>query len=1182
MGGILLAVASGAEVSGSWTRIRVPGAWEMQGPAAFRHYDGFAWYRAWVKPHDTIFAPHERNLFQESVTINLRDVADVHEVFLNGKRLGGAGSFPPSFQSGRAGNHRYKVPAGTLSKGTWNEIAIRVFNRDGPGGFLSEAPFLMDYFHECRFEGEWEIRQGDHPSWVGPALLTKPSLAAFEQFHESRGVLGESTNLVHGLRLTPEESARRFKAESGWVFEPMLAEPLVAQPTHFSFDEKGRLWIAQYRQYPYPAGLKMLSRDKYYRAQYDKIPPPPPGHDRGRDRITWHEDTDGDGLLDRHGIFVDGLNLANAVVTGRGGVWVMHTPYLIYYPDADSDGVPDGPPVVHLSGFGLEDTHSIANGLVWGMDGWLYGGQGSTTTSRVVRPGLDPPGSPGVYYEGCMVWRYHPSTRAYEVFAEGSGNTFGLEVDGAGRLYSGHNGGETRGWHYLQGGFYLKQGKDPGKFGPSRNPYTFGELPRIKPRSAVTRFSHLFAVGEGTAIPQRARGKWFSVDPLHGLVVRSESFARGSTFETEDEGPVVSSSDEGFRPVFIANGADGAIYVADFYEQYIAHGQHYQSQIDPTTGRIYRLRGADARLEPRIDLGKSSSSVLVSMLAHSNKWHRQTAVRVLGEQKNSSVVPELLRRLREGSGVGTVESFWALNQMDALTDAVVLEALDHRDPLVRLWAVRFAGDLWGKITGLGLPGTNARTSPFPRDLALAMERRVGVEADAEVRSQWAATSRRLPVNHALRIARALLIRDEDAEDPFIPLMVWWILEQAVGMDVGAVVSMFDDAALWRSKMVRDGIVPRLVRRLLMEGRGQDLLACAHLLEVAPDEACRARWLEGFEEASRGRPLGPIPEELGRALARVTQLPLRFRLRQGDAQALEEALGRVTDPAAPLGERAGLIQVLGERKEAAAVPVLLKLVLTSNSAEARRFALASLAGFDQEEIGETLLAHFPSFPLELRTSALAALTSRSRWTERLVQSLEQGKTLPSAIPAEIVDKLGRIENSDLRTRALRLFSKAGPRDRATSRAEWIKSELSLGTGDAYRGSEIYAQRCATCHKLFHKGGKTGPDLTSYQRDNLDTLLASILDPSAEIREGFLGMEVETRDGRSLTGFMVESDRAVLVLRGLDGADIVLDQREVIERKPLGRSLMPDGLLDDLDGQAMRDFFAFLRSTQPFAK
>ena len=704
-----LALSARAADAPVWQTIQVPGAWESNAPAIAGRHDGFAWYRAWLKPHDGFFTKHERNLFEESVTFNVRDLADAHEVFINGSRVGAGGKFPPGFESGRAGNHRHKIPPGLLHKGEWNEVAVRVYNHSGPGGFLGEAPFVMDYFNECVMEGEWEFRPDDDGArFLGGARTNRPARATFDRYHESHGVLGEAAEFVHGDKLSPAESLKALQPHREFTVEQLLAEPLVAQPTHLSFDERGRLWVAQYRQYPYPAGLKMLSRDKYYRAHYDKVPPPPPHHDRGRDLISIHEDTDGDGRFDRHKVFVDGLNMASAALPGRGGVWVMHTPYLLFYPDANHDDIPDGPPVVHLAGFGLEDTHSVANGLVWGMDGWLYGAQGSTTSSRVTRPGLDPPDAPGVHFEGCMVWRYHPETRAYEIFAEGSGNTFGLEIDAQGRLYSGHNGGETRGWHYVQGGYYLKQGVDPGKFGPSRNPYTFGELPVMRPTNFIQRFSHFFAVAEGTAMPSDFDGKLFALDPVHSVVIAVERLARGAGFETRDIGPVLSSADSGFRPVYIVNAPDGSLFIADFYEHYIAHGQHYQSQIDPTTGRIYRLRGKDSTLERDVNLERKTTPQLVELLNHPNKWHRHTAVRLLGERKDTSARRPLKKLLADGTGHAPLCALWSLYQAGWLDEATMRSALKHPDPSVRHWAVRFAGDQWGTHPGLGLPGIASR------------------------------------------------------------------------------------------------------------------------------------------------------------------------------------------------------------------------------------------------------------------------------------------------------------------------------------------------------------------------------------------------------------------------------------------------------------------------------------------
>ncbi len=190
---------------------------------------------------------------------------------------------------------------------------------------------------------------------------------------------------------------------------------------------------------------------------FDKVPPPPPNHFVGKDIITVLEDTNGDGAYDKSKDVITGLNIATSVVVGRGGIWVLNPPYLLFYPDADGDDVPDGDPEVHLSGFGLEDTHSVANSLSWGPDGWLYGANGSTTTatinSEVTR---------NVHFKGQCIWRYHPVTKVFEVYAEGGGNTFSLELDSKGRVFSGTNNGSTRGMHYAQGGYAKKTGANTG------------------------------------------------------------------------------------------------------------------------------------------------------------------------------------------------------------------------------------------------------------------------------------------------------------------------------------------------------------------------------------------------------------------------------------------------------------------------------------------------------------------------------------------------------------------------------------------------------------------------------------------------------------------------------------------------------------------------------------------------
>ena len=398
----------------------------------------------------------------------------------------------------------------------------------------------------------------------------------------------------------------------------MLAEPNVRQPLGLSFDERGRLWVAEYIQYPHPAGLTILSRDAFWRVVYDKVPPPPPNHFRGRDVISIHEDTQGNGVYDKHTVFLDGLNIVTSLAHGRGGVWVLNPPYLLYYPTKDDPDRPSGPPVVRLQGFGLEDTHSCANSLCWGPDGWLYGAQGSTVTAHITRPGIK---EKPVQMIGQHIWRYHPGKKRFEIFAEGGGNAFGIEFDDKGRLYSGHNGGDTRGFYYVQGASYLK-GFD--KHGVLANPYSFGYFPAMKANKSQ-RFSHAWVLNEADGLPGRYRGQIFAVEPMQGRVMLSEMKPDGSSFKTTDAGPVVTSSDSWFRPVNIKPAPDGSLVVADFYEAKIGHLVHNEGSVDRDTGRVYRLSAADARFAAPVDLGKKSSAELVEILKSDNRWQRQTA-----------------------------------------------------------------------------------------------------------------------------------------------------------------------------------------------------------------------------------------------------------------------------------------------------------------------------------------------------------------------------------------------------------------------------------------------------------------------------------------------------------------------------------------------------------------------------
>lgn len=1140
------------------------------------------WLRTWVKVDDSFFTKHERNLFEESVGLHFRNLAGAHEAFVNGVKVGAGGKLTPTYVSGVAEVFRHKVPVGTLKKGEWNEIVFRVSAPSGKIGFTGEAPFIMNYFMECVLEGVWESSTA--PLVPGAALKIQPKASAFAVFRESNRVLGRAEQF-HGPSLSPAAAFAQMRSTPDLQVDLLLSEPQIAQPTHFSFDTRGRLWVTQYRQYPYPAGVSMISRDKYYRSHYDRVPPAPPHHDRGADIVSIHESTKHDGVYDKHTVFQDGLNMANSALRAHGGVWVMNPPYLLFYPDANGDDVPDGPPVVHLAGFGLEDTHSVGNGIILGPDGWIYGVHGSTSSSRVTRPGFDSADSAPVHFEGCMVWRYQPQTREYDIFSEGSGNPFGLEFDGDGRMYSGHNGGATRGWHYVQGGIYLKQGVDPGKFGPPRSPYSFGQLPILGTRTKVPRFAHFGTFIEGTALPAQYQGHLFSLDPLHNTVTDSERIPQGSTYVTADLGIPMWSEDVAFRPLYSANAPDGSLFVSDMYEHYIAHGQHYQNQIDPTTGRLYRLHSPALKLETDYNLENKTDAQLVGLLSHPNKFHRTGSLQLLVERRATDCLPALEALLAADQGRGALGSLWALYQLGALTDDRAVAALTHAYPPVRFWALRFLGDKYGVNRGLGVPGL---APPGARDLPptvmAAVLARARVEPDAEVRSQLASSARRLPTAQMLSLITALATRDEDATDAYIPLLLWFALESHVSLDPEVALRFGTDAALWERPLVQEHLLPRLMRRFATEGRRVELLICARLLRQAPTPAHAQFLMKGFAEAYRGRDLAGLPAELLQAMAASGQAPLVLRVRQGEAVATREALTIIGNPKAALSDRLLYARVFGEVRHAAASPALLAVAQAAVPAALRKAALVSLMAYDQPDLGPAGVALLASTAGEVRTTVLALLASRTLWSLDLLQAVKAGTVGANTVPRDMVERMRSHESKQVQALLAELYPVIPPTGITDYLAKIaaVEAKLKAGTGNPYAGEALFTEKCAACHKLFFKGGKIGPELTAYQRDNLGTMLISIVNPNLEIREGFQYFAVTTKDGRSLSGFLVERDTQIMVLRGLEGEDITLRQADVHLLTPLGRSLMPEGLLEGLSDQQTRDLFAYLRISQPISK
>lgn len=972
------------------------------------------------------------------------------------------------------------------------------------------------------------------------------------------------------------EAVKRFKLADGIKIELVSSEPTIMQPLSINFDDRGRMWVVQYRQYPFPAGLKVIRYDQYLRAVFDRVPQPPPNHVPGQDRITVFEDLDSDGTYETHRDVISDLNIATSVVTGLGSIWVLNPPYLLAYPDADGDAVQDGDPVVHLSGFGLEDTHSVASSLTWGPDGWLYGSNGSTTTGNIrTRSGQL------TAFQGQCVWRYHPRIDSFEVFAEGGGNTFSLEMDSVGRVFSGTNNGDTRGMYYPQGSYGVKNW---GKHGPLTNPYAMGFFQHMRFEGDGDRFAQTFAIYEGGSLPAIYQKKIVSANALHNRVWASELLPDTSTFRTRDMPPLVETDDRWFRPVDVKVGPDGAVYLADWYDSRLTH-------VDPrddwhkSSGRIYRLvpESSEARstslnansknqrdhlipCSTHFDLTKLQSSELIDLFDHPNKFFQQAAVRVLAERRDESIRPLLNQLLNDPSKATGLQALWSLFQSGMLDDETLSRALYHSNEDIRRWAVRLIGD--GRVA-----------SPAIAD---QLTRLAEQETTIHVRTQLASSAKRLPASIAMKMITPLLRYDTDEKDLHQGLLLWWAIEAHCEKDRDTVLSIWKDASLWDNPIVRTTILERLMQRFALMGQATGWEACSTLLRLAPRLEHRTILMNGLRQALAGRASTILPEKLQlqlaeyRAEANESDLPMRVRL--GDPKALPEALKRVADKSIDNSERIELAELLGQSRPTQAISVLLKLTNEVTSHALQRVALRSLAGYEDLSIATALCRQLHSTLVaedDVQRTAISVLAGRPTWTDLLLTEIESKRLKTSVVPADIIQTMRLHNDEPLQARIQKLWG----RTRATStelqsEIDRLRSILREGKGDFKAGHDLFKQKCGVCHTLFAEGGQTGPNLTGYERDNLNFILPAVVDPSAAVREEFTNFQILTNDGRVMTGLIDSQDTQSVTLRGVDNKTTRVSRDDIEALKASELSLMPEGLLRELTASQIRDLFAFI--------
>jgi len=459
------------------------------------------------------------------------------------------------------------------------------------------------------------------------------------------------------------------------------------------------------------------------------------------------------------------------------------------------------------------------------------------------------------------------------------------------------------------------------------------------------------------------------------------------------------------------------------------------------------------------------------------------------------------------------------------------------------------------------------------------------EEDATVRSQLAATAGRFPGLESLQLISHLSKRDADAADPMIPLQLWWSLQPEVDFLPEEVVREALVSKWPANAAAREHLLPKTVRALAESGKALPLSLCAKLLDAARSHEDRELLLTALDRGLEGAPVAEGPPELIESLARIGRGGsgslswLRASVRLGSESAYAEALSRLADPKRS-AEGLGLIELVGAVPRSSGRAALVKRLDGKIDDATVLAVLAALGHYPDEDVATSLVGHYAAWNPSARSRAIDVLASRKPWAVKLVAAIGPKGVPPGDLKAPQAQRIVDFGDAALTARLEAAWGKLPGRNSAARARRIAEVRGVLPEGDkgvAARGAVVFKNNCMACHRLFGEGERIGPELTGAQRGDLDFLLSSLVDPSAVVRKEYAGQTFALKDGRVLTGMVVEEDGRTLTLFDAQKQKTTIAKSEIEERKAAEASIMPEGLLDTLTEEQVRDLFRYLQGT-----
>ena len=949
--------------------------------------------------------------------------------------------------------------------------------------------------------------------------------------------------------LSPQDSLKAFQVEPGLKVELVAAEPMVVDPVAIAFDERGRMYVAEDRGYPTGPGKGK----------------PPAG------QIVLLEDTNSDGKFDKRTVFAEGLSFPNGIMPWKGGIYVTCAPDVFYFKDTSGDGVSDVKKLIftgfqHLSTTQLRASHPTLN-----IDNWVYMNCG-LTASKLTSPECK---NREPLFINRLDFRFRPETCDYEEYS-GTGQ-FGGTFDAFGRRFICSNRNHNQ--HVVMQGRHLR-----------RNPYfNFAEYVQDIPdhgaaarlyslsHNITTAASHTgyftsacgLTVYTGNELPETYWGNSFTCEPAGNLIHRDILTNSGATFVASRAYPTnefLASPDNWFRPVNLANGPDGALYICDMYRKTIEHPDYLPEATRKVTdfesgkdkGRIYKVVSVGKRgLMPPADFTKHTAKDLCLELNSKIGWRRMTAHRLLLERKDTNAIPTLKTMANFGKAPeARAHALNLLNAFDALDDKILIRAMSDSQGPVREHAVKLAE-------------ARVRTSP---QLATTLLK-LADDYDAKVRFQCALVLGE--VKNTDIVPALVKIASRDSDDRWTRAA---ILSSIGNYPHEFLVQMLP---LAERRAKNDDELNKLIPLLTDLGRtlgsnpnlpsGQILRDITSLPE-RQNYVWELALLSGYAEGLRSSKTNNAGAEspLTSALAGdQSNTPAKVQ------RLMERAVGFATDPNQSLEKRLASIALLSHGSFAQVGAKLQSLIDPQQPSEVQIAAARALCQMNDEQAATALVSrdHWRSYTQPVKEAVLAAMISQPKLLNLLLTAIEKGDVSPTSINPEKRNQLMKHKDEEIAKRASALFKDLNPGDRMKVLEEY-KSVLNL-KGNSENGHKIFSQTCTACHTFSGEGHAVGPDLTGIRNQPADVLLLHIIVPEYEIMPIYTQYNVETKDGKSISGILAGETPAAITLKQAAGIEEKVSRANIASMSSSSLSLMPQELEKTMSKQDLADLLSFLK-------